>query len=108
MKMPRAIILMLDSLGVGAAPDAEQFGDQSADTFGHIVETCLAIDRSERPGSVLNIPNLCRLGLGHAAAESRGAWPVGLPEITPEGAWGFAIEKSAGKDTPSGHWEMAG
>ena len=106
--MPRAIILMLDSLGVGAAPDAEQFGDQSADTFGHIVETCPAIDRSERLGSVLNIPNLCRLGLGHAAAESRGAWPVGLPEITPEGAWGFAIEKSAGKDTPSGHWEMAG
>ena len=106
--MPRAIILMLDSLGVGAAPDAEQFGDQSADTFGHIVETCPAIDRSERLGSVLNIPNLCRLGLGHAAAESRGAWPVGLPKITPEGAWGFAIERSAGKDTPSGHWEMAG
>ena len=106
--MPRAIILMLDSLGVGAAPDAEQFGDQSADTFGHIVKTCLAIDRSERPGSVLNIPNLCRLGLGHAAAASRGAWPAGLPKITPEGAWGFAIEKSAGKDTPSGHWEMAG
>ena len=48
--MPRAIILMLDSLGVGAAPDAEQFGDQSADTFGHIVETCPAIDRSERLG----------------------------------------------------------
>ncbi len=47
--MPRAIILMLDSLGVGAAPDAGQFGDQSADTFGHIVETCPAIDRSERP-----------------------------------------------------------
>ena len=43
--MPSAIILMLDSLGVGAAPDAEQFGDQSADTFGHIVETCPAIDR---------------------------------------------------------------
>ena len=71
--MPRAIILMLDSLGVGAAPDAEHFGDQSADTFGHIVETCPAIDRSERLGSVLNIPNLCRLGLGHAAAASRGA-----------------------------------
>jgi len=106
--VPRAIILMLDSLGVGAAPDAGQFGDQSADTFGHIVETCPAIDRSERPGSALNIPNLCRLGLGHAAAASRGTWPAGLPKITPEGAWGFAIEKSAGKDTPSGHWEMAG
>ena len=106
--MPRAIILMLDSLGIGAAPDAGQFGDQSADTFGHIVETCHAIDRSERPGYVINIPNLCRLGLGHAATASRGKWPAGLPEMTPEGAWGFAIEKSAGKDTPSGHWEMAG
>ena len=75
--MPRAIILMLDSLGVGAAPDAEQFGDQSADTFGHIVETCLAIDRSERPDSALNIPNLCRLGLGHAAAGRRGGGAAG-------------------------------
>ena len=83
--MPRAIILMLDSLGIGAAPDAGQFGDQSADTFGHIVDTCHAIDRSECPGYAINIPNLCRLGLGLAATASRGKWLAGLPEMTPEG-----------------------
>ena len=108
--MARAIVLMMDSLGIGASADAYEFGDQGADTFGHIAEHCaqgrVQIDGVTR--GPLNLPNLCTLGLAHAAAASRGRWPMGLERIAPEGAWGYAAEKSAGKDTPSGHWEMAG
>ena len=57
----------------------------------------------------LAIPNLLRLGLGMAALESRGQPSPGLDTISPpEGAWGYAVEQSSGKDTPSGHWEIAG
>jgi phosphopentomutase len=108
--MRRAIVLMLDSLGIGASADASRFGDVGADTFGHIAERCAdgAIDIDGRVRGALEIPQLCTLGLAHAAAESRGAWPAGLPRVNPKGAWGYAVETSAGKDTPSGHWEMAG
>jgi phosphopentomutase len=108
--MRRAIVLMLDSLGIGASADASRFGDAGADTFGHIAECCAdgAIDIDGRVRGALEIPQLCALGLAHAAAESRGAWPVGLPRVNPQGAWGYAVQMSAGKDTPSGHWEMAG
>ena len=108
--MRRAIVLMLDSLGIGASADASRFGDTGADTFGHIAECCAdgAIDIDGRVRGALEIPQLCTLGLAHAAAESRGAWPMGLPRVNPKGAWGYAVETSAGKDTPSGHWEMAG
>jgi len=108
--MPRAIVLMMDSLGIGASADAHRFGDEGADTFGHIATQCteghIEIDREVRSG--LKLPNLCALGLAHAAAASRGEWPAGLPHVEPQGAWGYAVEQSAGKDTPSGHWEMAG
>ncbi len=108
--MARAIVLMMDSLGIGASVDADEFGDQGADTFGHIAEHCaqgrVQIDGVTR--GPLELPNLCALGLAHAAAASRGQWPKGLERVAPEGAWGYAVEKSAGKDTPSGHWEMAG
>ncbi|MEK9941915.1 MAG: phosphopentomutase [Gammaproteobacteria bacterium] len=106
--MARAIILMLDSLGIGAAPDAGLFGDEGADTFGHIAEACAAGTAPGRTRGPLFIPHFCRLGLAHAAAASRGQWPADLSCHPPEGAFGFAHEKSAGKDTPSGHWEMAG
>jgi phosphopentomutase len=108
--MRRAIVLMLDSLGIGASADASRFGDAGADTFGHIAERCAngAIDIDGRVRSALEIPQLCTLGLAQAAAESRGAWPMGLPHVNPKGAWGYAVQMSAGKDTPSGHWEMAG
>ena len=100
----------MDSLGIGASADADQFGDQGADTFGHIAEHCaqgrVQIDGITR--GPLELPNLCALGLVHAAAASRGQWPMGLDHVEPEGAWGYAVEKSSGKDTPSGHWEMAG
>jgi phosphopentomutase len=107
--MKRAIILVLDSLGVGASADAAAYGDVGADTFGHIVEACAAgkADDERRQGP-LQIPNLTRWGLVKAAELSRGA---GLP-ITESssviGAYGYAKELSAGKDTPSGHWEMCG
>lgn len=102
--MTRAIILMLDSFGIGETADAGRFGDVGADTLGHI-----ARHRQSVTGRPLEIPNLARLGLLHAAQESTGEFPAGCDttiEIT--GAYGFAEELSTGKDTPSGHWEMAG
>ena len=109
--MKRAFILVLDSLGIGAADDADRWGESDADTFGHIAEAC-AEGRANLEGlrqRPLNVPNLTRLGLAHAAAASRGALPAGLDDaVTPVSAYGFAGEQSLGKDTPSGHWEMAG
>jgi phosphopentomutase len=102
--MGRAFILVLDSLGIGASADAARFGDEGADTMGHIAAACLADS-----GAPLKIPNLMRYGLGMAAMESRGSPLPGLETLSqPEGAWGYAIEHSSGKDTPSGHWEIAG
>ena len=108
--MARAIILVLDSLGIGSSADAERFGDSGADTFGHIAEACMYREGESDSilGRSLKIPVLAELGLVHAAAASRGSWPAGLPCIDPIGAWGYAVEVSRGKDTPSGHWEIAG
>jgi phosphopentomutase len=106
MPMARAFVLVMDSFGIGASADAEAYGDAGADTFGHIAAQC-AEGRVAGRGA-LRLPNLCRLGLATAAAASRGAWPAGLPECKPAAAWGYAVERSRGKDTPSGHWEMAG
>ncbi|MDT7531627.1 phosphopentomutase [Sphingopyxis sp. SE2] len=108
--MARAIIAVLDSLGVGASSDAAAFGDAGADTFGHIVEAC-ANGEGNRAGlreGPLRIPNLTRLGMV-ALAEAARALPLpGVDRPVPEGLHGFAAEQSRGKDTPSGHWEMAG
>ena len=96
--MKRAFLVVLDSLGVGGAPDAAAFGDAGANTLGHIAAT--------RP---LSIPHLERWGLGAAAQAATGEWPEGL--VLRDGfdaAYGCATEVSQGKDTPSGHWEMAG
>lgn len=107
--MKRVIILILDSLGVGAAEDADRFGDAGSNTFGHIARDAAAglLDGPDRSGP-LQIPNLTRLGLPHACALSTGVFPAGLRQDTPIAAWGFARELSSGKDTPSGHWELAG
>jgi phosphopentomutase len=103
------VLLVIDSLGLGALPDAGQYGDAGADTFGHIAEACAAGRADQGRQGQLAIPNLQRLGLVHAAAAARGAWPPGLePAGAPAAAWGFAAELSRGKDTISGHWEMAG
>lgn len=109
--MTRAIILVMDSFGIGAAPDAAAFGDAGADTLGHIAAACATgvADNADRSGP-LQLPNLSRLGLGLAAKDSTGTLPPGLAfdPAKAEGAYGFAAEVSKGKDTPSGHWEITG
>lgn len=108
--MSRAFILVLDSLGIGASADAGRFGDDGADTLGHIAERCAAggADAADRSGP-LAIPNLARLGLAAAAEASAGRPLAGVStDSAAAGAWGYAVEQSAGKDTPSGHWEIAG
>jgi phosphopentomutase len=102
----------MDSVGVGGAEDAADFGDAGADTLGHISEACAA-GRGDRTGlraGPLRLPALARLGLGHAAAASTGRQrPLPLGDGgEPQGRWGYAVEVSNGKDTPSGHWEIAG
>lgn len=110
--MSRAIILVLDSLGIGAAPDAARFGDVGADTLGHIAATCAGGANSDkRPeAGLLRLPNLVCLGLGEAARLATGQTPPGLENEghAPEGLYGACAEISFGKDTPSGHWEMTG
>jgi phosphopentomutase len=102
--MARAIILVLDSFGIGATDDADKFGDVGANTLGSIARV-----RAESDDGPLRLPNLSKLGLMHAAAESAGAFPSGSSaDIDVIGAYGFAAELSSGKDTPSGHWEIAG
>lgn len=109
--MPRAFIIVIDSFGIGGAADAEAFGDTGSNTLGHIAEHC-ALGKANIDGKrsgYLSLPNLTRLGLGRAALASCGQMPPGLEDqgnVT--GAYGFARETSVGKDTPSGHWEMAG
>lgn len=89
----RVTVVVLDSLGVGELPDAGLYGDKGADTLGHILDNY-----------DLNIPNLRKLGLGNIkdAAKSR------LAVDAPVGAFGRFMEKSRGKDTITGHWEIAG
>ncbi len=105
----RAIVAVLDSFGIGEAPDAAQFGDAGANTFCHIAAHC-ADGRADQAGlrhGPLVIPNLLKLGLGHAAKNAGGHVPFSLPS-TPKARYGAAAELSRGKDTPSGHWEMMG
>lgn len=85
--------MVLDSLGVGALPDAAAFGDAGADTLGHI--------QDRHP---LNIPNLRKLGMGNIAEAAEGR----LWNQAPEGAFCRLRERSSGKDTITGHWEIAG
>ena len=102
--MGRAIIAVLDSFGIGATADATRFGDEGSDTFGHIAKY-----RAESDDGELKLPNLARLGLFHAGRDSTGSFAPGADEnIEVIGAYGFAEELSSGKDTPSGHWEIAG
>jgi phosphopentomutase len=91
--MRRVIMIVLDSVGVGELPDAALYGDTGSNTLGNLA----------RAVGGLNLPNLGRLGLGNII-------PVeGVPPTSaPEAAWGKMAEQSAGKDTTTGHWEIAG
>jgi phosphopentomutase len=101
--MPRAIVCILDSFGIGGAPDARDYGDghghndEGSYTLGHIA------DRYD-----LCVPNMDAMGLGAAGKLSTGKLPRGLTDVPTGGRWGVGREVSKGKDTPSGHWEIAG
>lgn len=88
----RAIIIVLDSLGIGEAPDADKYGDLGSDTLGHIYKY----------GNV-KLPNLKKLGLYNIDEIS-----IKEKEESPIGIYGKAQEKAAGKNSPVGHWEIAG
>ncbi len=102
----RAVVIVLDSFGLGAARDAEDFGDLGADTFGHIIEAADAgrANSNNRAGPLM-LPNFRKLGLFAAYDDYHQKSPA--PGLY-SGLYGVAQEKSKGKDTPSGHWEMAG
>jgi phosphopentomutase len=106
----RAIIIVLDSVGCGGAADAGVYGDTGADTLGHIATACAEGrgDRASLRAGPLRLPHLDALGLGLAMRASSGCAAPGFAMKTPRGQWGYGIETSNGKDTPSGHWEIAG
>ena len=109
--MARAILIVIDSVGCGGAEDAHLYGDTGADTLGHIAKAC-SEGRGDREGlrsGSLALPNLVRLGLAHAYEASTGQPLAGaMKPANPSGRHGYGVEKSQGKDTPSGHWEIAG
>ncbi len=110
--MPRrAFIILLDSFGIGSSVDAVKYGDKGADTLRHIAEYC-AEGKADKKGvrqGLLHIPHLTRLGVNAAAEISQGKPIAGLKTNVPiTAAYGCAVENSVGKDTPSGHWEIAG
>jgi phosphopentomutase len=109
--MPRALLIVLDSVGIGGAEDADVYGDVGADTVGHIAEAC-AEGRGDQAGlrqGPLHLPHMAALGLGLACEASTGRLPPNLaPQGALKGVWGYGVETSKGKDTPSGHWEIAG
>jgi phosphopentomutase len=105
--MARAFLIVMDSVGCGGAPDAADFGDAGANTLGHIAAECAAGRANIGRAGVLRMPNLDVLGLGASIELASGLRAPGF-EAVPMGRWGAATEVSRGKDTPSGHWELAG
>ncbi len=108
--MTRAFLVVMDSVGIGGAPDAGAFfndgvPDTGADTLGHIAAACAEGRAEEGRSGPLQVPTLAALGLFQAHALATGA---AMPETPARGRWGAATEVSKGKDTPSGHWELAG
>ncbi|CAM3724020.1 phosphopentomutase [Rheinheimera salexigens] len=102
--MTKAVILVLDSFGIGYSADAEKFNDVGANTFASI-----ATEFFKQKGRQLALPNLTALGLVNAATEASSGQQANVPSATElKGGYGYAQELSSGKDTPSGHWEMAG
>jgi phosphopentomutase len=86
----RSLVIVLDSVGIGAAPDAARYGDEGADTLGHVLERC----------PDLRLPHLWSLGLGHILSR--------CPVARPQASYGRMREQAAGKDSTTGHWELAG
>ena len=111
--MSRAFLLIMDSVGIGGAPDADKFGVDSgksgagSNTVGHIARECAAGRADTGRAGLLRLPNLDARGLGAAAELASGVLPAGLRAAT-QACFGAATEVSSGKDTPTGHWELAG
>ncbi|MEM6760973.1 MAG: phosphopentomutase [Pseudomonadota bacterium] len=104
--MPRAFLLVMDSVGIGGAPDAETFyngdvPDSGANTLGHIVDACAAGQANAGRTGPLTLPHMGAMGLFDALTLAGAGTPA-------PGSYGAATQVSRGKDTPSGHWELAG
>jgi len=109
--MKRAFLFVLDSVGIGGARDAEAFGDAGSNTVGHILERANAgqADKDGLREGPLDLPHLASLGLFHALEAASGhPMAAAMKPAGVTGFWGACDEVSNGKDTPSGHWEMAG
>ncbi|MEO9465215.1 phosphopentomutase [Sulfitobacter pontiacus] len=110
--MARAFLVVMDSVGIGGAPDADTFfngrvPDTGANTLGHIAQACAEGRAEDGRSGPLNVPYMASLGLGPAVELASGLHIASL-DATVSGTWGAATEISRGKDTPSGHWELAG
>ena len=108
----RAFLVVMDSVGIGGAPDADRYfngarPDTGANTLAHIAQRCAAGQADRGRTGPLHMPVLDGLGLGAAARLASGDPVPGLAQM-PRGRWGAATETSRGKDTPSGHWDLAG
>jgi phosphopentomutase len=118
--MTRALLIVLDSVGIGGAEDAHAYGDMGADTVGHIAQACKTQASKQgtsqggassdgRRRGLLHLPHMIALGLAKACEASTGECPPFLnTDILLRGMWGYGVETSKGKDTPSGHYEIAG
>jgi phosphopentomutase len=103
--MTRAILIVMDSFGIGNAPDAADYGDEGSDTLGHIADFCMGPSSDRESG--LWLPNLASLGLGAAYTCSTGK-SLDLGAAPETGCWAVGRERSKGKDTTVGHWELTG
>lgn len=101
--MARAIIMVIDSFGIGYSPDAADFGDVGANTLANLARAYY-----EDSGKEIALPNLSSMGLIKACEQASNQTFPYQGKAPSKGAYGFAQEISTGKDTPSGHWEMAG
>jgi phosphopentomutase len=109
----RAFLVVLDSAGIGGARDGDQYfngdlPDIGANTIGHIAQACAQGRANDGRSGPLHMPHLAGLGLGAALELASGLHMPDLHVDTPCGLWGVGDEISKGKDTPSGHWELAG
>lgn len=108
----RAFLIVMDSVGIGGAPDADQFfngdvPDTGSNTVLNIASACADGLVNDGRAGPLNLPTMTRLGLGNAIHAATGKIAPNLPLVT-GATWAAATEKSMGKDTPSGHWELVG
>ena len=105
--MSRVFLIVMDSVGCGGAPDAALFDDEGANTLGHIIEQCDLGNCNDGRSGELKTPNLDSLGL-REVIKLANCQPTLTEKTFITGCFGAATEFSNGKDTPSGHWELAG